>query len=357
MSSRLLHLKKSLTEEESFTTINKEKVFIVSDFTGLLLLNNFIEKDQESCLLIHENDISFEKRRRDFEQRQLLVRDEKVVEAIQEIFPSSVSKKFENEALFYKDQEFKSFNGRAKPHKLLNFEDYFIDRPWLVNCNLISQDLNFENNLLKGNINSISFDNSKWTIKLSNNFLVETENLYWGRSRKEFYRLLDSTSKNNLSDEETSFITGIEDYSLLNIWIKLDQIVKENSQTLFIPQSQTHDYGHYILDFHEPNRSESSQYVTANIIIQNRAADEVELGDKYKKLKRKVDRIFSGFSNYIVSEEINLFPNFLCKYTNDSIEKESEKLPHFIGPQALRRDISLPFIGNAFKSYEYHKNI
>ncbi len=356
MSSRLLHLKSESKLDENLQKIDKNNVFVTSELTSLLLLRDIYKKDSESCLVIQEEEINFKKKIHEFERKHLLVRSDEVVKEIEAVWPKISTERFYNEALFYKDQEFKSFNGRAKPHKLLAFESYFIDKPLVINMNEVVDDLDLRSDQIKGTILSIKKKDDSWLLLLSNHIEIKTKNLFWGKSRKDFYDLLDTESKECLSSEELAIITGVEEYSLLNIYLELDEVIKNESQTLFIPQSQTYDYGHYILDFHKPDPIKKTQNISVNIVIHNRDADEEELGEKIKKMKRKVSRIFPNFSKSIKSEEINLFRNILCSFSGKEELSLGKNLPRFIGNQSICMNPEASFIGNAFKSYEYYKN-
>ena len=353
-SNRLLHLKKKAEVQEFNKTIEKECVLIPSDITTHLIGQELKKKYEEKFLTIAKSSSNPSRAIRNFEKHYLLVRSDKTLEDLKSSFSEISAQALEDDSLFYKDQDYRSFSGRAKPHKLLEFESFFIEKPYVVKFNfgfkLEEQDsLDFE-------IVSIIRNNDNWEINLSNESKVITKKLYWGRSRKDYYNLLNITSRESLNKDEKKFLLNVQEHSLLSVYFEFNECIHETSRTLFIPQSQTYDKGHYILDFNTPDESHKTQSMTANIVIHNRDADEHELGEKIKKMKRKLNRLFPGFLKSMRTEEINYFPNLLSKIESIESRDNFEKLPEFIGTQSPNLELNSSIISNAFKSYDYSKN-
>ncbi len=354
-SNRLLHLKKKKGIQEFDKIIEKECVLIPSDISTHLVGEQLKKKFGESYITIAKSSSNPARAIRNFEKHHLLVRSDKALEDLKKSFPDISAKMLEDEPLFYKDQDYRSFKGRAKPHKLLDFESFFIDKPFMVSFNTgleIKEQDSFDLEIV-----SIKKEGINWELHLSDESKVLAKNLYWGRSRKEYYDLLDVPSRENINKQELEFLLSVQENSLLSVYFEFNKCLHETSRTLFIPQSQTYDRGHYILDFNRPDKDSGKQEMTASIVIHNRDADEHELGEKIKKMKRKLNKLFPGFVQSIKMEEINYFPNLLSRVENVESREKFENLPEFIGTQSLNLVERSSIISNAFKSYEYSKNI
>ncbi len=354
-SNRLLHLKKKAGIQEFNKIIEKECVLIPSDISTHLIAGELKKKYNENFITIARSSSTPLKAIRNFEKHFLLVRSDETFNDLKNSFPDVSGKMFEDEPLFYKDQDYRSFTGRAKPHKLLDFESFFIERPFIVQFNT-GLDIE-EQTSLDLAIVSIQKESDRWELHLSDESKVITKNLFWGRGRKEYYDLLSIPSREQLNEDELKFLLNVQENSLLSVYFEFDKCLHSTSRTLFIPQSQTYDRGHYILDFNRPNNDLNKQEMTASIVIHNRDADEHELGEKIKKMKRKLNKLFPGFIKSMKMEEINYFPQLLSKINSIESSENLNGLPEFIGTQALNLKENSSIISNAFKSYEYSKNI
>lgn len=222
-----------------------------------------------------------------------------------------------NPCVFYKDSKFHEFGGRAKPFELKPGEEYFSqpsanyrldlmfsDEEWTM-----LDDLMREGSLVKI-IEKIEATKPTDLVEVTN-FIVRTgegdiiscENLYFFDSPRKFLKNL--VNKNELSEEIISFATSVQEKSGLVIHFTFPKMIHEKAETVFLPQSVTHEWGHFICDFEDFNTFSNTQEATCLMIIQeDDAGTEEELAKKVKLMKRVMERVYPEMSKLSYKEHI-----------------------------------------------------
>lgn len=230
--------------------------------------------------------------------------------------------------LFYKDQKFRSFAGRAKSHELKDQEAYFkltpnfFDPQTLLASNTSEKMAAAQRSFLNGNIDKIVLmettnpvEPAHFKIVLADRYDIECEYLCYGRSPREFLQSVEDKSR--LNNKLLKFSSQCEkNFSLVATFDFNFQVI-ESTRTLFIPQSQTHDWGHFIVEVISYPNSQR-QLIKAHCQMPPDQVGEEAVAKKLKLLKRTLQRLFSYFKPRKCQEKIYLLDYFpFCQITDD----------------------------------------
>lgn len=247
--------------------------------------------------------------------------------------------------MFYKDAEFKKFGGRSKPLSLMEGEDYFLQDYYAFNEKSLFSDEDLielgkllENNQIHTSIVEIEKTNptdlaepTNYKIHLSDYEVIECENLVWTRSPKEFLKL--SVDKDHYSSEFHEFVSKIRHRSILKIRLEMDSKISDFSQTVLVPQSVTHEWGHFICEFYE-GQKEGTQNLNVFCFVDGNEVTSEDLAKKVKLVKRVLERIWDKLKKVNYTETIAYVENAMTFDIDDelyfSIKDENEKL-NFVG--------------------------
>ena len=216
-------------------------------------------------------------------------------------------------SVFFKEKKFHSFFGKSLSEKLLPAEDFYI-HPRI--------DINMENFL--------SFENKKEFLSLVNsrqikhipvsiyryisenseeevNFkivhsdgTITCNHLIWGYSPSAFLRIC---SDKRIFGEKIEYNTSDREIHALYVRFKLKEQISNQKETLFIPLSYTHPWGHFIGEFQTQNGKQEVEFVT---FLDKDQANEDEVIKKIKILKRNLKKIYPNFKKFIQKESIGL---------------------------------------------------
>ncbi|MCB9092585.1 MAG: hypothetical protein H6621_12930 [Halobacteriovoraceae bacterium] len=375
MSFGILNLKNSQDQSgiHAGVKVLRKKAVVVGNNIGAMLTGLLYQKKygETETILLTDKQISGPEYVAMFKHYLLFVRGKEQAESFRNLFPGVALEEFEEEPYFYKDQAFKPFDGRAKPHTLMPFESYFIERPYTFSVEELLESEGLSVNDLKSShfiVSQVSKeDNGLWRLVGSDGTVIETENLMWGDSRKKYYNVAKQMIKESGDEQCVPALLGFEQVPILQAYWVIDEVVREKSQTFFIPQSQTHDWGHFIVDFSKPKKlsdGKSSQVVRILCLIGDDEVDEEFLGKKLRLIKRNLNRIFPDIGTKIINESVFYYDDFLCALRDEeSLEDvvfEHPDFPMFIGPQASLSkktfsNCNFPFIMNMFNAYNDHR--
>ncbi len=362
--SRLLQLKNdSGNKEQSTKTIKKDFVIAGSDIASLVLFDKLSsEFEEDKILVINDRETSPQEILHTWQTSALLGRGESFATLVSE----EIAENFLEEPYFYKDQTLKPFSGRARPHKLLPYESFFIEKPYEVDFKNFFNDFEavcaeYKNCSYSPQISSVDYDDQLWKIYCSDGSLVITPNLYWTSTREEFYKKSKEKLKERFTENEKNFLLEKWNFSLLNVYFELSNTINENSQTVFIPQSFTYDHGHFIVDFSKPTES-GSQVVRAYALIYDHGLSEEEVGRKIRHLKKSLEKVYPDFFINNPREEVRFLDEFLSSDREEEGEIDSSELPHlpsFVGAQApysfQDTKLEIPNLASMLKSFSDFK--
>lgn len=229
---------------------------------------------------------------------------------------------------FYKDGKFHEIDGRARPQKFLEDEEYFKDSCFLMNKeNLFStEDWNDLDEILRrGQINkyigAVTRTEPKDLVEKTNFVLstgehenLECEKLYWCDSPKTFYKLLEN--KEEVSDAVTAFCAGVEERVGVTVHFDVQGKIRDEAGTVLLPQSATHEWGYFVLDFDAYDPEKNRQTFASMMFVDLDEVNEEELAKKIRLMKRVIGRVFPEFEKTKYSEHYHyneqaLIKNFL----------------------------------------------
>jgi hypothetical protein len=318
---------------------------------ALKLLKNLSKDTVEDVYLIHEFDF---KNTLHLATPRLL-RGEKAYQWLTAHHPDL---KIEDQNLvtkFYKDGEKREFGGRVKPHEIREEEKFFLEKSYLFNESEFYGDYEdyafLEKKHVKAFIKKITpmkleelASRIHFQVELTDGRKFQCENLYCTLSPSSLVPLID---KEHLSDFPQSFYVysnNCKPLPALYVEMTLKKEWEKDLSTLFIPQSQTHEWGSFIVEFSPFDSEKNSQHLGVFCYLNEaEMADNEEVAKKIRLMKRVLDRVYSGFEKQILNEKITLSSDFYHANCEDSLfssEKNTGSMNHFrlvhtAGPTAL----------------------
>lgn len=113
---------------------------------------------------------------------------------------------------------------------------------------------------------------------------------------------------------------------------------------LFIPQSMTHEWGHFLVEFETFNYQQKEQLCHVLFLIHDEEPQSEDLAQKIKLMKRVLDRVFTDIEKHIKKEYIRFDEEMFVSGLKDSaMEQLSFDYPtlKFIGQaSALPAELS-----------------
>jgi hypothetical protein len=325
------------------------KNLIVGDSTAAFYMAAQLHQKNEPFKLLTSKPTSMDSIQNDWKNCAQLIRGQENIELFQEMFPSVDIAEVTDTPVFYKDSDFKVFGGRSKSFELKEGEEFFSKPHAPFNeKNLFSEEgLSALTEVIeKQQLQKLIIEIEKsqptdlvepvnYKIHLSDHELIECENLYWSRSPKDLFKVI--YAKEKFSEVFHKLVSKMQHKSLLKIRLPLEKKVSDHSVTVFLPQSVTHEWGHFICDFYEGNEG-VEQYVNTTCFVEEEDATSEGLAKKIKLAKRVMARIFGDFKAIESDEQIIYIDNGLALNIDDELYsdlKEFEPNLFFIGESAV----------------------
>src|SRR5690606_14522652 len=108
-------------------------------------------------------------------------------------------------------------------------------------------------------------------------------------------------------------------------------------KTLFIPQSMTHEWGHFIVEFEQFDHSAKIQKCHVLFLIHEEEPQTEDLASKIKLMKRVLDRVFPDIEKHMVKEFIRFDDEmFISDIKEEALEQVGFDYPNlkFLGQTA-----------------------
>ncbi len=251
-----------------------------------------------------------------------------------EKFPHAKSFRFDIESLFYKDGSWHKFNSRAKPMELSSFEDTFLpSRQEITLESLFSpedwqqldeilktyQSVRILEKLEKQTTTDLAHQDEWWMLFHDLGEVTATH-LYTSLSAREL--LKRSGHGQTLPTEMSAWLSSVEKKAAISIRFECSKQLHNEAQTLFIPQSMTHEWGHFIVDVQPYDEVTKSYPLSALILLHEEEPTSEIMADKIKLLKRVFERVFPGFQQSIQSEYIFVSEDFFEVIKNEKLAEE-----------------------------------
>lgn len=251
-----------------------------------------------------------------YESSVSLLRSQAAVEGIYRKYHNAKLYPHNKEASFYKDGKFHEFSGRAKSMELLPGEAYFMQKGYKVSVASLFQESDWENldevlsecvevhifQTIEKVTSAELIEKKEWLLTFKDFTEVDCENLYVSLPPKKFLNYLvhkEAVTPELIDVCSSSHVQG----GLAVSWVLNKEIFTED-RTLFIPQSMTHEWGHFIVEFDSYNHTDKTQCCHVLFLIHEEEPQTEDLGSKIRLMKRVLDRVFPDLEKSIVNEYI-----------------------------------------------------
>lgn len=254
----------------------------------------------------------------------------------------SIYRKFHNakilpqakEASFYKDGKFHDFGGRAKSMDLLAGEEFFTHKGYKLELqSLFSQEewesldtvlnenseIRIFESIEKTSPNDL-VDKKEWTMQFKDFSQATAENLYVSMSPKKFLGFIHNKEK--LTKELIDVCTSVNVQAAISVTWKLNKEVHAEDRTLFIPQSMTHEWGHFVVEFEPYNYQMKEQVCHVLFLIHEEEPQSEDLATKIKLMKRVLDRVFPDIEKHITKEYIRFDEEMFISDVKDETQEQ-----------------------------------
>lgn len=238
------------------------------------------------------------------------------------------------DALFYKDGKFHEFEGRAKPMQLLEGEEFFKNKGYRIQVSSFFTAEEWENldetlnkhseiRILEGIAKSEPtdlVDKAEWDLSFKDFEHLTCENLYSSLSPKKFLHFLQN--KESFTQELIDVCSSIQIQSALSVTWSLNKEVYNEERTLFIPQSMTHEWGHFLIEFEPYNYQKKEQLCHGMFIVREEEPQSEDLAQKMKLMKRVLDRVFPELEKNISKEYIRFDDEMYISGVKDQLMEQ-----------------------------------
>jgi hypothetical protein len=238
------------------------------------------------------------------------------------------------EASFYKDGKFHDFGGRAKSMDLLAGEEFFTHKGYKVEVASFFNPEDWENLdlILKEHSEIRIFesiekttpedlvDKKEWLLTFKDFAKTTCEFLYVSMSPKKFLGFVHN--KESLTPELIDVCTAVNIQAAISVTWKLNKEIHPEEKTLFVPQSMTHEWGHFIVEFDSFNFQKKEQLCHVLFLIHDEEPQSEDLAGKIKLMKRVLDRVFPDIEKYITKEYIRFDEEMFISDVKDSAAEQ-----------------------------------
>lgn len=267
-------------------------------------------------------------------------------------------------AMFYKDMVWKNFGGRSKS-EALKFNEEFYTTPRLdIDLKKLFPELSTSDEFLttvnqeayQVKLKAIKRSEDGFSVECLNGTEFKCDKLYFGQSPAQYLEFY--TNKNELSDTFIQFCESTHTPSALFVKFVFEKPITDLKETLFIPLSYTHEWGHFVGEFSMVgDETKTEQTIEFIHYIDEDASSEEDVSRIIRSLKKNMEKIFEKFSKTKASEYIVLEQEIGCLKIDDSLfakvydsGKDEAKNVFFLGINAPIVDAQ-----GATESFEYSK--
>ncbi len=322
---------KKVTEDESAQESNKFIKYIVygGNTYGVLTFMKLYKKYPGEVKLITKDPFLKEDLLKEWNCTLNSIRSDEVAQAIMSLNPRFEVFGKQKNVLFYKDTKLHKFGGRAKPHELKPEEDFFTESPYQFKVEAMFDEEDFANldEILAANqLNKIIaeievctpsdlVEKVNYKLHTGEHESISCEKLYFCESPKKFLNLV--TNKKDLNDDVYSFAAGISSEQAISIYFECDRKITDEVGTVILPQSMTHEWGSFILDFEAYDPASNTQNFKALTFIAEDDIQEEDLAKKIKLMKRVIERVFPELAKAQTNQTIRFNDEYRISGTND----------------------------------------
>lgn len=332
----LKHFKESKSgNAHVIPTKHFQNVILGQDLGAVLKLVELLRASPEgSVRLITTRPLTKQALIENYDFGILQVRSPNAVENIYKKYFNAKILPQSKEASFYKDGKFHEFGGRAKSMDIREGEEFFIQKGFKVHLESLftAQEWEELDNILTKHSEIRIFesiqktvpqdlvDKKEWSFTFKDFSTLTAENIYISMSPKKFLGLIQN--KESFSPELIDFCTSVKVHSGISVTWKLNKEIYSDEKTLFIPQSMTHEWGHFIVEFENFSHQKQEQICNILFLIHEEEPQSEELASKIKLMKRVLDRVFPDIEKHIIKEFIRFEDEMLFSGIKDSVVEQ-----------------------------------
>lgn len=272
-----------------------------------------------------------------------LIRGESNHKIMRTLFSDAIDNTFDRPAMFYKDMTWKSFAGRSKSEALIFDEEFYTGARLNVDYDKIFPTISdatleeVNKDAYQVRLKAIKRNGIGFTVECINGTEFSTEKFYFALSPARY--LSHYSTKSELSDEFIQFCESTKTSSALFVkFIFSDKPLSDLKETLFIPLSYTHEWGHFIGEFSDHSGVQEIEFI--HFLDEDQASEE-DVSRIIRLLKRNMEKIFENFLKIKSHDFIALEQEIGCLKIDDAlfakaIEKERAIVENlfFIGMNA-----------------------
>lgn len=229
-------------------------------------------------------------------------------------FPELKSNRVDAESLFYKEGQWHKFSGRAKPMDLqageaffqaprqdVPLQGFFTADEWENLDSILNsyQSVRVLETLEKTTPTDL-VSPAEWTMMFHDLGEVTCAELWLSLPAR--LTLKGSSHGQTLPPELAAHLAGVRRQGAVNLHWEFSKEIYPEARTLFVPQSMTHEWGHFVLDVHPWNGH--TQHIDVLILLHEEEPSTEGMADKIKLAKRVLDRAFPGFEKSLKHEHI-----------------------------------------------------
>ncbi len=313
------------SEEENRKYLFTPYLILGGDLAAVLLFDQLIQKGikKEEIKVIHYHDLDTESL---YLPGASDLRGEENLHAMQTVMRDCDFIP-EPESCFYKDNDFKLFSGRSKPMTLLEGEEYFSNASYSYDLGKIvpgaeilaqmqsCQSRHFIKKIRK-TIPKEFLQKTYWEVECGDDCVYQCEHLFCSNTGFRFLELLEA--KDKFTDEFHQMCSNARGRNAVVLKLKIASNIDFPKGTVYVPQSMTHEWGHFVGNF---IREESVGSYAANFLTFLRGDEALiadEAGEKIRLLKRVLTRIFDKLSKSDLQESIFLRNDYPMDNYDDS---------------------------------------
>ncbi len=341
-----------------------------SDFAVLTYLKLMQKHGEDKVKLVCKDPIDKQDLINNWKCSLHYLRDEAVANKLIEINPRLEVISSQSNVVFYKDGKFHEMDGRAKPYEFMEDEDYFQSPYYFMKKEALfsTEDWNNLDEILRKAqinkyissidkiVNQDLVEKTNFRLSTGEHENLECEYLYWCESPKSFYKLF--VDKNKLSDATAGYCSSLEEKVGLTVHFEVEKEIYDSHGTVLLPQSATHEWGYFILDFDKYDPEHEKQVFKSMMFIDLDEVNEEELAKKIKLMKRVMGRVFPDFEKVKYTEHIHYNESELIKNFKDDLyhqDNEEQEYLKFVGIGApLKEDDSEKFQYESRAIISYH---
>ena len=283
------------------------------------------------------------------------------INVMKSLYADAVTSEINESAIFYKDMMWKSFSGRSKSEVLKYDEEFFTTGRIEVDFSKVFSNVEMNDEFLNA-VNEKAYqvkikkinrhENGDLIVECINGTEFISEKLYMGLSPSQYLEFYEE--KNELSDIFIQFCESTKTTSALFVKFELKKPITDIKETVFIPLSYTHDWGHFFGEFKEENGKFVIEFMH---YMDEHMSTEEDVSRIIRLLKKSMEKIFSDFSKNKLQEFIALESEIPCLKIDDSLFEKSLEIGKGETKNLILIGVNAPIVTKQCGNYTFEYSL